>query len=86
MDIIIGIVVPIASAIALGLFFHWRTNKTLIAIFMLISALPGGDQAKKIYEDMRRSKQVRGVPYLTKDGKWSIAWKMPPYEEKLPKP
>lgn len=82
---IIGIV-GIAITVLLGLYIHWRTSKGLVSIFMLISALPGGDVAYREYNDMRKSKQVRGVPYLTKEGKWAIAWKLPPYKEETPKP
>jgi hypothetical protein len=68
------------------LYVHWRTNRVLLAIFWLVSSLPGGDVAARIYEDIRKSKEVRGVPYRTKDDKWAVAWKIPPYKEKPPKP
>ena len=84
-SIIMGIL-GIVATVLLGWFVYWRTNKALIATFMLVSALPGGDAATRIYEDMRKSKQVRGVPYQTKDGKWAVAWKIPPYKEETPKP
>jgi hypothetical protein len=83
--VIIGLV-GIAVTIVLGWFVHWRTSKMMVAIFMLITALPGGDVATRIYEDMRKSRQVRGVPFQTKDGKWAVSYKIPPYKENLPKP
>jgi len=81
-----AILVPIVVGILVGWFFYWNTNRTLIALFGLITSLPGGQTAQRIYEDMRLTKQVRGVPYLTENGKWAISWKMPPYKDKLPKP
>jgi hypothetical protein len=83
--VIIGIV-GIIVTVLLGLYVHWRTNRTLLAVFWLVSSLPGGDVAARIYEDIRKSKEVRGVPYQTKDGKWAVAWKIPPYREKPPNP
>jgi len=78
--------VGIAATVGLGVYVHWRTSKTLLAIFWLVSSLPGGDAATRIYEDIRKAKQVRGIPYQTKDGRWAIAWSMPAYKEKPPKP
>lgn len=85
MEIIIGIF-GIVAAVLVGLYFHWRMSKVLLAIFWLVSSLPGGDAATRIYEDIRKSKEIRGIPYQTKDGKWAIAWKLPPYREKPPMP
>lgn len=78
--------VGIAVTLGLGVYIHWRTSKTLLAIFWLVSSLPGGDVAARIYEDIRKTKQVRGIPYRTKNDTWAIAWSMPPYKEKAPKP
>jgi len=84
MEHIIGII-GIAITVLLGLYIHWRANRALLAIFWLVSSLPGGDAAMRIYEDIRKSKQVRGIPQLTKDGKWGVAWTVPPYKEEPPK-
>lgn len=89
MENIVGLIlgaVGIAATVGLGVYVHWRTSKTLLAIFWLVSSLPGGEVATKIYEDIRKTKQVRGIPYRTKDGKWAIAWSMPAYKAKPPKP
>lgn len=89
MGNIVGLIVGgvgIAATMGLGVYVHWRTSKMLLAIFWLVSSLPGGDAATRIYEDIRKTKQIRGIPYRTKDGKWAIAWSMPPYREKAPKP
>lgn len=89
MENTVGLVlgaVGIAATVGLGVYVHWRTSKTLLAIFWLISSLPGGSAATRIYEDIRKAKEVRGVPYQTEDGKWAIAWSIPPYKEKAPKP
>ena len=85
MEIVIAGALGIFVTVLLGLFVHWKTNKAFKAVLMLICALPGGDVAKRIYDDMLKSGQVRGLPYLTKDGKWAVAWKIPPYREKTPK-
>jgi hypothetical protein len=78
--------VGIAATMGLGVYVHWRKGKTLLAIFWLISSLPGGDTATEIYEDIRKTKQVRDIPYRTKDGKWAIAWSISPHKDKAPKP
>ena len=83
--IVLG-VLGIAATVSLALFVQWKTNKAFKALFKLICALPGGDAAQRIYNDMLRSGQVRGLPYQTKDGKWAVAWKIPPYSEKSPEP
>ena len=85
METVIIVILPILLTVGLGWFFYWRTNKALLAIFWLVSSLPGGDVATRIYEDMRKSGQVRGVPCQKKDGKWAISWKLPAYKEKTPK-
>ncbi len=80
MEHIIGIT-GIVITVLLGVYIHRRASRDLLAIFWLVSSLPGGDAATRIYEDIRKSKQVRGIPQLTKDGKWGIAWSIPPYKE-----
>lgn len=85
MEMVVAIVVPIAAAVGLGFFFNWRTKRDLLAIFWLVTSLPGGDAAYRGYEDIKNSKQVRGLPRLTDDGKWTIDWKIPPYKKKPPK-
>jgi len=82
---VVAVIVPIAVGIGVALFLNWRTERALLAIFWLVSSLPGGNAAVRIYEDIRRSKQVRGVPRLTEDSKWIVDWKIPPYKEKPPK-
>ena len=84
METVIVGVVGIVVTVLLGLFIQWKTNKAFKALFKLICALPGGDAAKRIYDDMLKSGQVRGLPYQTEDGKWAVAWKIPPYKEKTP--
>lgn len=89
MENIVGLIVGavgIAAIVGLGAYVHWRTNKTSLAIFWLVSSLPGGNAATRIYEDIRKTKQVRGIPYRTEDGKRAIAWSIPPYKEKALKP
>jgi len=85
METVILGVLGIFATVVLGLFVQWKTNKAFKAALMLIYALPGGEAAKRIYDDMLKSGQVRGLPYLTKNGKWAVAWKIPPYSEKTPK-
>ena len=75
-----------AATVGLGVYVYLRKDKTLRAIFWLVSSLLGGDTATGIYEDIRKTKQVRCIPYRTKDGKWAIAWSISPYKEKAPKP
>jgi hypothetical protein len=86
METIILGVLGIAATVSLALFVQWKTNKAFKALFKLICALPGGDAAQRIYDDMLRSGQVRGLPYQTKDGKWAVAWKIPAYKGKTPEP
>ena len=85
MDIA-AILVPIVVAILLGWFFKRKTDQMLLATFRLVTLLPGGLDAKRAYDDMKNTKQVRGVSQITEDGKSRVAWKFPPYKDKLPKP
>jgi hypothetical protein len=78
--------VEIAATMEFCVYVHWRIGKTLLAIFWLVSSLQGGDTATGIYEDIQKTKQVGGIPYRTKDGKWAIDWSISPYKEKAPKP
>ena len=57
MEHIIGII-GIAITVLLGVYIHWRANRALLAIFWLVSSLPGGDAATRIYEDICKSKQA----------------------------
>ena len=83
--VVIGLL-GIAATLGLGCFVQWKTNKSFKAIFQMMAALPGGDAALRIYEDMQRTGQVRGLPYQTSTGEWKVRWGIPPYKENTPEP